>query len=99
MASCCTNYLLHVYSVLDSFLNIRVCTFSEAAQLPCEDNRAETLIPTGASDLAKVSQPITESRGSNSQDSSSVHGRSWFGLASCLPDCLSTQQAFTPKHN
>lgn len=59
--SCCTNYLLHMYSALNSFPNTHMCALSGAAQLPCEDTRTETLISTAVSDLAKVSKPITDS--------------------------------------
>ena len=49
-----TNYFLHMYSALSSFPNIYMYTLSGAAQLPCEDSRIETLIPTGAGDLASL---------------------------------------------
>lgn len=90
--------IFHMCSVLSSFPHIP-CTFRGAAQLPCKDNRVETPIPTGASDLAIVSKAITDSRGSNSQVPSCSHSQPQCGLAVCLSDSLSIQQALTPTRN
>lgn len=76
--------LLHLRRVFHSF-QIFTCTHSGTARLLSEDNKAEDLILTGASDPAEVLESVAASWGSRGHTLSCSHGQSSLGFGQLLP--------------